>query len=780
MALTSESLPALLKLDKNQFIQSYIQGQRAHAKTHAEEGRSLEASWETLSTPKKPSASGSYNVGFATPILTARVPRVVIDREGSKKENIPSKSADNNQMPPTFPADEKTQPKKPGNKPDKTLRPQKSAKKRAADSHSDEDQVARLAERREKKRVKRAIVQAKEPSEPDTVSSNDNNKKGAKGKAKAKKPKIPAGLALMHGFIATNVGKNRLTLKPPSNVGVFKKGKASFNTKIKSRPKGHQAKQFSESLFLNNGKRVTEQAPSAASSDSDSDSATTSAQEVLKPKPKKVIAQTSRTMIGQQASELSKVSASGKKPPRAESEIWDIESRASEKRKLLAQKRRSTDADSAIQMQGTVVMDARIPAWSNRIGEATGTAVKPTGHAEAELPDPINIPSSPSLRPSQSASQIGQLLVKRSHIAAASKYFAPAKPPREPTPAPEPVVKAVVKSFEPAVDPVSPLGHDRAPVESYKDLEPIFVVPNNFATSSRFVLPVRTRVFAEQFLSVQVSRSDSRDSHARASHLAGPPVTLENIEQCLPDMLPDDLGLDYDYDNTYHSLVTEEPFHGDIELSDYDNCPKSEAVWIANDANPVPDMDGPYNDEEFDKFSVQYAEIFDSPEYMDPVGDAGGYLEPDYGESGPYHVRFIPLGDELGTPQSNLEFDAWEEATTNSLYSPDCDYVLASSCSVAQDTGDDFLADAHNLDGPEFFALPVQASALGDDSADIVSECTESVSAYTPRFVQGRALLLGLPPHDFADRTFSAPPHISSAEVDVVKSLRGHWLPQRL
>jgi hypothetical protein len=59
--------------------------------------------------------------------------------------------------------------------------------------------------------MKRAIVQPKEPSEPDTASSDGNNKK--KRGAKAKKPKVPAGLALMHGFTATNVGKNRITVK---------------------------------------------------------------------------------------------------------------------------------------------------------------------------------------------------------------------------------------------------------------------------------------------------------------------------------------------------------------------------------------------------------------------------------------------------------------------------------------------------------------------------------------------------------------------------------------
>jgi hypothetical protein len=111
-----------------------------------------------------------------------------------------------------------------------------------------------LLERRERKRIKRAIVQPKEPSEHGTASSNGDPKQRKRTKAKGKKSKVPSGFALMHGFTATNVGKNRLTvnvidcpyhinlngskLKPPSNVGVFKKGKASFNAKIKPKPKG--------------------------------------------------------------------------------------------------------------------------------------------------------------------------------------------------------------------------------------------------------------------------------------------------------------------------------------------------------------------------------------------------------------------------------------------------------------------------------------------------------------------------------------------------------------
>jgi hypothetical protein len=73
-----------------------------------------------------------------------------------------------------------------------------------------------LAERRQRKRTKRIITQGLniEDSEEE-AESKSVQEKARKGKQveEMKKPKIPAGFALMHGFAATNVGKNRLTVR---------------------------------------------------------------------------------------------------------------------------------------------------------------------------------------------------------------------------------------------------------------------------------------------------------------------------------------------------------------------------------------------------------------------------------------------------------------------------------------------------------------------------------------------------------------------------------------
>lgn len=55
-----------------------------------------------------------------------------------------------------------------------------------------------------------------ESDPPCSVDEEEANKKTGKKSAKRKKDsasKLPAGFALMHGFSATNVGKNRLTVR---------------------------------------------------------------------------------------------------------------------------------------------------------------------------------------------------------------------------------------------------------------------------------------------------------------------------------------------------------------------------------------------------------------------------------------------------------------------------------------------------------------------------------------------------------------------------------------
>ncbi|KAH9978079.1 hypothetical protein BGW80DRAFT_792564 [Lactifluus volemus] len=68
-----------------------------------------------------------------------------------------------------------------------------------------------------------------------------DEKENENGPVEKKKQKIPAGLALMHGFSSTSVGKSRLTMEPPPNFGVFNKGRASAKIKVdESKRKKHR------------------------------------------------------------------------------------------------------------------------------------------------------------------------------------------------------------------------------------------------------------------------------------------------------------------------------------------------------------------------------------------------------------------------------------------------------------------------------------------------------------------------------------------------------------
>lgn len=74
--------------------------------------------------------------------------------------------------------------------------------------------IVGLAERRERRRKKRAVIQpkSKDSEEAPDVCASDNDKTDEKKSQKKKGVSMSTGLALMHGFTANNIGKNRLTV----------------------------------------------------------------------------------------------------------------------------------------------------------------------------------------------------------------------------------------------------------------------------------------------------------------------------------------------------------------------------------------------------------------------------------------------------------------------------------------------------------------------------------------------------------------------------------------
>lgn len=84
------------------------------------------------------------------------------------------------------------------------------------------DRLIVLKQRRDRRRLKKDIVAPKSPTKSSsesevvegtqTEATNISKPVGKKAKAKESKSRLPAGLALMHGFSAKNVSKHRLTV----------------------------------------------------------------------------------------------------------------------------------------------------------------------------------------------------------------------------------------------------------------------------------------------------------------------------------------------------------------------------------------------------------------------------------------------------------------------------------------------------------------------------------------------------------------------------------------
>ncbi|KAG5641399.1 hypothetical protein DXG03_005335 [Asterophora parasitica] len=226
---------AIPKLDKANFISSYLREQKAHAKSYAHQGRAHLSSWkretetlaERVSSEDEPEETRllfnmlATDYGFGTPVLKPRVTSRLAEK-ASGKEN----KAEPRQQPKVMtvaiedpnnkheanvkrkrttsalsakPTKHKSQPDQPENRPKPTI-----------ESDAESEHAQRLKERRERKRAKRAIIK---PTTTDSESEEGSERrKIKKGKVKKDtKARITPGLALMHGFSATNVGSGRLT-----------------------------------------------------------------------------------------------------------------------------------------------------------------------------------------------------------------------------------------------------------------------------------------------------------------------------------------------------------------------------------------------------------------------------------------------------------------------------------------------------------------------------------------------------------------------------------------
>ncbi|KAI0352704.1 hypothetical protein OH77DRAFT_1591835 [Trametes cingulata] len=499
--------------DRNDLVRSFIRAQEAHIASYALEGKSVSASWRTSPGPskdrsKKDARDVEIASGFGTPILKPRNRRApeAPDMEESNQdtrrkkkakhmgsdaepsvaevEPVKSKERRTNEPHDDTTSKKQTNSKRGHRNKDKPV-PAEGNKKRSREPEIDEEHFGRLAERRERRRAKKAIVDPKpkpaasESDEEETLANRRHDTKHASKKGKKNKgPKMPAGLALMHGFSATNVGKNRLTLRPDPVVGVFNKGKASAKTTVKAKATKPSLMLFSEQRFLS--KARVEQKSSKSSSDhvstcaSDDPPVPKGASKQQKNFPKSSRKKRKRAPSPSNRSTSSREddvpSSSPKpkhspakkrqKPPRAESPVWDIE-HDDAKLSDVASDTSAPSGDDKKADEGTVVLDTRTvqPKWAAALQERQPDPPSCTKEVDPPRADRSDKSDTSSIAPSNSASQAalrricGDGAGTPSVTATFSKYFrAP-----EPTPVPAPDGFGSVVSYKSA-SPAAGLG----------------------------------------------------------------------------------------------------------------------------------------------------------------------------------------------------------------------------------------------------------------------------------------------------------------------------------
>ena len=253
--LSASNLELLASPHERTRVQEFVASQTRYTKAQANEGRAMRASWD-ISTPEKekmrlhlPSAV------FETPVLRPRAAQ--IPAEPIPEPNVSPSSPPRLKSPANKPTTTRRQspdlakkakaasavrdvvsPKRQKGSGEKSTAKKSgtsnpTCKERRARSDTDEEHLAStglffpviygaprftdaigLTERREGKRARQDIMNPREDragTRGEKENKKDRNTKGEPNEKK--KRRITAGLALMHGFSSTNVGKGRLTVR---------------------------------------------------------------------------------------------------------------------------------------------------------------------------------------------------------------------------------------------------------------------------------------------------------------------------------------------------------------------------------------------------------------------------------------------------------------------------------------------------------------------------------------------------------------------------------------
>ncbi|KAF8627191.1 hypothetical protein AX15_004509 [Amanita polypyramis BW_CC] len=739
-----ERLALLPKLDTEERTALHAQGQKAYAKHYASEGRTYISSWRdechSDDVPGKEKGrmdNKLVDVDLGTPVLRPRVKNLAksvipvgCGKEDEKKRTkfiaetvitVESSDSDKKIHEKRMLTKSKKREKAEGKVHKSKEKLVQSKKKRVNDSSSNSSsRVERewylcrlrispstlhigLKERRDRKRTKRAVL--------NPPTSNKENDRDDSCQTR-KKSKVPAGFALMHGFTATNVGKERLTVKPPVSIGVFNKGKASARTKSAKRKTPHKKDgYFSESKFLSNFKRGI--APSRKSCTEESGSCGSEAGK--SPEEGRRTAKIKIPSCDTSEIESIALMLNPPKQSKAPSVVWDIELG-----KSLCNNDHSVSVSSV--KQGSITLDISHRTWAKQLCNVEQkTLCSPTlnplpGIVSGGGSDGGKVSS--SIAPSQSASQ--RMTTTHSTKLAPekenhSKYFQI----RDPSPTQE--VQAKVDSEPP------PFIHSN---ECHGEMNDVAMTEGQ----------------AENVLSLE-NDVTSNASHGPASGFVQ--KELGDVEHILAHLHA--LEPRYYYD-----------FNAGVGHTDH-------LSYESYDVLETPET-----------FAEQQG-LGCEEETLSPYGCNDGLFAGENGEVARQQAVevYAPVPGEFELCGYLIEDD------------PQYDYPDGADGQEDLEM-EDFCGHSQGRDGSENCKSDFDGGSIimnHDQSIESTSKVeAESIprtndeldTPQTHRFSQGRALLLGCSIQEDGNRRRNNHPMLSPAEVDVVKRLRDHWLPQKL
>ncbi|KAF8639826.1 hypothetical protein AX17_001082 [Amanita inopinata Kibby_2008] len=529
--------------------------------------------------------------------------------------------------------------------------------------------------------------------------------------------KLPPGFALMHGFTATNVGKSRLTVNNFSS-----RGGTTTDPQLQMEP--------SVSIGVFNKGKASAKARKLKLKDANKKGYFSESQflknKESKPRRETALKEKSPSDLRSDVIVLSTSSErDSTEAPKMEPPVLEADSQHHIVTSSVAQ-----SVPPTLDNQGTVIINVSHQAWTRQLGDDTGQQISNASTSKTLQSIDISTHSEPSICPSQSASQRIVPIAKR------SKYFS-ATENKE--------VQLVNNGKIPSdcgPDSVGPQQRPMATNCSLSDGEIIALHDSKPLPCAKYSRETRHTTseygYNEQPPSM---RSDAQELELRQLYRAY--ETDDTHEDC---KRAEDYAI-YE-DQEMHTGTLDSAYCGSFEM--YEDYRRQEGN---NNCDPI---------------SLPH-------EYFEATSALGG------GDS---------TDDEevvWGRGISGEDFESGYDLVEDDYSEHDCPFNP-----LVRDDGEgcnDHIEGEHESEG--VFGLEMDAMEtcdVGLDEGSSISQVDSAINdgdeySHQPdQFCQGRALLMGCAIQD-KDVNLRDPrdrPLLSSAELDVVKALRGHWFPQRL